>query len=230
LHCTQIYYPRFFPGPDYLIEVDNIPDALREDVSNNASAIFNGTHAGEIAAWFSSYLVLPRGWDLHHPVGGGGLNISNSFDAHKNQISERGYVLTDIGNSTHATNYLQIKHKSSNKVILLGGRADYIVSKAGSTYATYMDKNHILCVIEVQSKHGQSDVPSCELQMQVYLLILMNKVRPSRLLGLLVLDDGRVKAFKATWDASGQGIYEQNDYFHVSIIGDVLHALLSDAN
>lgn len=119
--------------------------------------------------------------------------------------------------------YLQIKHKSSGKVVILGGRADFIVSKGGSTYATHMDRDHILCVIEVQSKRDEA---RCELQMQVYLLILMNVVRPTRLLGFLVLDDGRVKAFKATWDKEGKGIYEQNDYFHVSLIGEVIHDLI----
>ena len=92
-----------------------------------------------------------------------------------------------------------------------------------------MDESHILCVIEIQSKHRAADEAVCEPQMQVYLLILMNKVRPTQLLGFLVLDDGRVKAFKARWDENSKGVYEKNDYFHVSCIGEMLHSLLTEA-
>jgi hypothetical protein len=207
--------------------VDEIPEALSEERSNNASTIFRGDQGLDVATWFQCYLVCTRHWDLHHiDEDGGGLNVSNSFHSHSHTIVEKGYTLKTTENNTHATLYLQIKQRNSNKVIKLSGRADYIVAREGSTYATYMDRAHILAVIKIQS---QDDEELCELQMQVYLLIFMNIIRPSRLIGLLALKDGRVKAYKAIWDHESKAVYEQNDYFHVSNIGDVLHSLLSDA-
>jgi hypothetical protein len=85
----------------------------------------------------------------------------------------------------------------------------------------------ILCVIEIQSKE---DIQKCELQMQVYLLILMNTKNLPALVGFLIFKDGNCRAFKATRDESGGCLFEMNDLFHVCHIAEVMCNILGDLN
>ena len=96
----------------------------------------------------------------------------------------------------------------------------------------YINKNHsptlckhhpsILRTRKIQSKHGDRNTELCELQMQVYLLILMNTKHLPAVVGFLVLDNGQCRAFKSTRDESGGCLFEMNDLFHVGYIAQVM--------
>jgi hypothetical protein len=171
--------------------------------------------------WFYETLVSPREWALEHPndVPAGAshnfMDYVGFFGGH--------YKLWDIQNRQHATSYLKISSKSDPGVFCtIGGRADFIVTPLGSTNADYLST--MLCVIELQSKDNEK---LCELQMLVYLLILMNTKHLPFIVGFLVHGNGQCRAFKATRDGDGGCIFEMNDLFHVRYIVDVLQNILS---
>lgn len=82
---------------------------------------------------------------------------------------------------------------------------------------------HPLVVIEIQSK---PDEERCELQMQVYLLLLMNTRGLRRVFGILVYNDGRCRAYKASRDVGNNCVYEQDEIFYVCHIARVIADLL----
>ena len=70
-----------------------------------------------------------------------------------------------------------------------------------------------LCIVEVQSKHRDRDIPFCEVQLQLCLMLAMNKLNLSAVVGFLVQDDGMCRTYKASRARSI--MYEQNDLVHV---------------
>ena len=66
------------------------------------------------------------------------------------------------------------------------------------------------------------DIPLCEVQLQLYLMLAMNKLNLSAVVGFLVQDDGMCRTYKAS-RARSIIMYEQNDLVHIFRIADVLH-------
>jgi hypothetical protein len=209
------------------VKVEYIPDSLlpakEEDKSLHASNMFDG--GVDIVDWFKRNLVMAQEWTLEHPD-----DIlpdsSNDFIDYCRTFEDLGYKVWNIENKQHATSYLKVSSKSNPLDFLtIGGRADYLITKKEITIAEYLNK--ILCVIEIQSKR---DIEKCELQMQVYLLILMNSKHLFAVVGFLVLNDGTCRAFKASRDEGGGCLFEMNDLFHVCHIAQVMHSILVDLN
>jgi hypothetical protein len=206
------------------IKIENFPDFLRpdgddDDSSVHASTMFN-TDTRSRSQWFKETLVTPRAWELAHPndVPMGATHLFSDYIS-----SFVGFRVWDIQNRQHATSYLRVSSVQDPLVFsIIGGRADYVVTSATSTLANYL--NTILCVIEIQSKENEN---LCELQMLVYLLILMNTKHLPFLVGFLVRTDGQCRAFKATRDEFGGCIFEMNDLFHVSYIATIFNNILS---
>jgi hypothetical protein len=176
----------------------------------------------DIGLWFRARLISPVPWDLAHPVDYP-FDASHKFEAHKHKFVAYRYKVWDIQNSLHATSYLQLTSSLNGVTTLIGGRADFLITRDDKTKADYLDQ--ILCVIEIQSK---ASVDICELQMLSYLLILMNTKHLRWLIGFLIFDDGRCRAFKASRDVDGNCVYEMNERFHVHHIADVFHSIVTD--
>jgi hypothetical protein len=202
-----------FPIPDCLLK--------EEDKSNHASTMFNEA-AFDVGDWFTSNLVSPLEWILEHPDDIP-FGASNTFEflLYCEKFRCFGLKLWDIQNKQHATSYLQLTSNMDGKTTLIAGRADFLVTHANVTMANYL--NEMLCVIEIQSKASEVD---CELQMLVYLLILMNTKHLKKLVGFLVYKNGQCRAFKASRDIGSNCVYEMNELFHVSYIADILKSIL----
>jgi hypothetical protein len=156
----------------FTIKVANIPESLvpEENKSCHASTMFNNKDPATMK-WFRENLVMPIEWFLDHPHDIP-PNASNKFEEQLPSFGRLGYKAWNIENRQHATSYLSLVSEADNSVITIGGRADYLITREEITAAQYF--NSILCVIKIQSKHGDRNTELCELQMQVYLLILMN--------------------------------------------------------
>jgi hypothetical protein len=200
-----------------------LPECLlqEENKSNHASTMFNDPNY-DVAEWFRSNLVRPLDWELQHPddIPHGATNDFD-FTTYQASFLRLGYKLWDIQYRQHATSYLQLISTVDSKTTLIAGRADFLVTLPNASLADYLNK--ILCVIEVQSKE---DEDSCELQMLVYLLILMNTKHLERLVGFLVFNNGQCQAFKATRGVDNNCIYEMNDRFHIAYISDIFHEIV----
>jgi hypothetical protein len=125
-----------------------------------------------------------------------------------------------------ATGYLTVKERQPRldgavARINLAGRTDFIVTNFDVDAAEFMFRT--LVVIEIQS---QLDDRRCELQMQVYLLLLMNTKALTQVFGILVYNNGRCRTFQARRDATGNCVYEQNGMFYLSQIALVIGNLL----
>jgi hypothetical protein len=159
------------------------------------------------------------------------LGANHDFKAYKDMIGVH-YRLWDIQNRQHTTSYLKIDSASDPSVFsIVGGRADFIITPLTSTNADYLST--MLCVIEIQTKDEikQTNEKLYDLQMLVYLLILMNTRHLPYLVGFLVRKDGPCRAYKATRDVETGGcIFEMNDLFHVffffmDVLQSILHSL-----
>jgi hypothetical protein len=202
------------------IKVANIPESLIPELENkscHASTMFNRDPVA--VNWFRENLVMPMDWTLDHPHDVP-PNASNKFEEQLPSFARLGYKTWNIENRQHATSYIKVTSEADKSFINIGGRADYLITREGVTVAEYLNK--ILCVIEIQSKHGDRNTELCELQMQVYLLILMNTKHLPAVVGFLVLDNGQCRAFKSTRDESGGCLFEMNDVFHVGYIAQVM--------
>lgn len=67
-----------------------------------------------------------------------------------------------------------------------------------------------------------------ELQMQVYVLILMNTKGLSALAGFLILDNGQCRAYKASRDAMDDCLFEMNSLFHVCHLPEVMDRVVRE--
>lgn len=193
-----------------------------EGSSTHASKMFSGLSTGRgftVANWFRTYLVLPTDWHLTHPEETTG---SNKFSDYISEFLPRGLKVWDINNKQEANTRLFVS-APDGKSIILSGRGDYLITRSTATKASYL--HNILCVIEIQSK---DNVMECELQILVYLLILMNSKGLAKLVGFLVRRDGQCRAFRATRSVDGSCMHEQNDLFHVSHIAGVCDELVNE--
>jgi hypothetical protein len=173
----------------------------------------------QIIDWFHSNLVQRMEWNLEHPDTAPS-DASHDFNSYKHKFTELGYKVWDMQNKQHANSYIKLTSRENSRWTLLAGRADFLITTNDVTAADYLNK--ILCVIEIQSNDNEE---RCEMQMLVYLLILMNTRHLRELLGFLVYRNGLCRAFKASRNEDGNCVYEMNKTFHVVHIADVFHSL-----
>lgn len=205
------------------IPVNSIPDTLfpeDEDKSCHASTMFNSDPVA--VNWFKENLVMAREWTLDHPHDIP-EHATHRFTDQLTSFENIGYKVWNIENKIHATGYIKVTSKANGSHIVIAGRADYLITRRSVTVAEYLHK--VLCVVEVQSR---PDREICELQMQVYLLILMNTKHLPALVGFLVFNDGQCRAFKGTRDEGGGCMFEMNDLFHVGYIAQVMDSIVQE--
>ena len=144
--------------------------------------------------------------------------------SYSTQFAEKGLKLWDISNEYYSTVRLNlVSERNPKRSVNLSGRADYLITT--KDYSALEALSHSLCVIEKQSR-GKPE-KECEYQLQTYLFLLMNKYRFGSLLGLLILDDGRCRAFKATRNLHSC-LYCSNDTFNIFFVVDVVEKVLRD--
>ena len=196
-----------------------LPENLQnvEDGSNHASQIFKGND--DMRTYFSNELVRTTEWNLEHS---NDMDFSKSRNVkdYSNEFAAHNFKLWDIQNKQEAICRLNLKDKIG-KTSEISGRADYLITASTITRAELLISP--LCVIEVQSNDDQT---SCELQLLTYMLLLLNTKGLHKLLGFLVLNDGRCRTFRASRSMEENVLYEQNDYCHVSQILDILLSLM----
>ncbi len=205
------------------IELDDIPEHFNMDdnCSNHASNIFNDP---DVCKWFIDNVVEPREWHLDHP-NDVPPNASKNVMSYQNQFSNNGLKLWDINDDPYSSVKLHLVSKTPPyREANISGRADYLVTKQGLSRPESL--SHVLCVIEKQS--GGKPEEQCEHQLETYLFLLMNKYGLLKLVGLLILDDGRCRAYKAIRDASNGCVYFSNDTFHIYYMPQVVTSILRD--
>ena len=156
-------------------------------------------------------LYKPTNWNYPHPDDLPGPEDSKQFDEKiRNGLRNLGLRMWDIQRSQNSAGYLTIRHRSGRK-ILLSGLADFILTDQSADEADFLF--HTLVVIEIQS---QPDDALSELQIQVYLLLIMNTRALQSVFGVLVYTDGRCRAYRASRGGLGNNcVYEQNGIFYV---------------
>eukprot|EP01036_Dinobryon_divergens_P027763 gene27763-36585_t len=146
--------------------------------------------------------------------------------AHTNEFKDYIASFEDRG-----VKFFQRNDKS--KVCDLSGRPDFLItpSKSKSDVVTTKDDrlHWAICIIELQSKHPDEDIHLCEVQLQFYLMIYMNRYGLPTVVGFLVQDNGMCRTYKAIRQPQSI-MYEQNDLVHVSHIAEVLRVLWEDAS
>jgi len=105
----------------------------------------------------------------------------------------------------------------------LSGRADFVIASSSSARCQGAALQHALCAVEIQSEENERD---CEYQIVTYLILMMNRFGLTRLAGILVYNDGRCRAYRASRVDGGGVVYEQNDTFDLYQIGKILPILL----
>jgi len=173
--------------PNYTIDLATpLPDELfllarkRKNGSIHASSMFNSDEDGTLQSWFEQNLVTTIEWNCPHPMDNQ-PHASRHFADYIDEI-EQHFKVFDIQNNQIGIGYLNLKG-SDNRKVTLAGRADYIISSKDSTHADFL--GNALCVIEIQSQHGEGAENLCELQMLTYLLIMMNRYGLEILVGFL---------------------------------------------
>ena len=205
--------------------MDEIPDDtdlnMNENGSNHASNIFRDP---DICKWFIDNVVEPREWRLEHPDDAP-PDASMDIMSYEAKFVEKGLKLWDINNDPYSSVRLHLVSKANpSRSVNISGRADYLVTRQGLSRPEIL--SHVLCVIEKQS--GGKPEEECEHQLETYLFLLMNKYGLLKLVGLLILDDGRCRAYKAVRDASNGCIYFSNDTFNISYMPNVVERVLRD--
>ena len=152
-----------------------------------------------------------------------GPEDSKQFDEKiRNGLRNLGLRVWDIQRSQNNAGYLTIRDRSGRK-ILLSGLADFILTDQSADEADFLF--HTLVVIEIQS---QPDDALSELQIQVYLLLLMNTRALQSVYGVLIYTDGRCRAYWASRGGVGNNcVYEQNGIFYVIHLPQVIGGLLN---
>lgn len=213
--------------PFFNLEVASIPAVLiKGGGSVHASSMFSSDENDEVAHWFENNLVRTTYFDLPNvqdiEFGEIAYGASQSFVDHIEAIKSTGFMVWDVQNQQHASAYLNLNDQHGN-VAVLSGRADYFITIGSATKATYQAAGHLLCVIEIQSKRN---VFHCELQLRVYLLILMNARALPVLWGALIESNGNCRMFKASRGNDNNCIYEHDSEFHVSHFAEVFRRLV----
>lgn len=217
----------------HTFEVDTIPqvllDAFNARGSVHASTILNHSSAQEqvdLMTWIKDNIVSPVEFDLDHdhtvPP-----NVSSTFPI--GSFEALGYTVWDVGsNAAFACRAKFVQRNDVSRVFDLSGRADYIITRRTDSRGALTTKADLLhsalCIVEVQSKHRSKDIPLCEIQLQLYLLLAMNIGGLRGAIGFLVQDDGMCRTYRATRQPVSI-LYEQNDLVHVSHIAQVMHNL-----
>lgn len=223
----------------YTFEVDDIPDVLlavfAAKGSVHASSILNGSSQEErdiVSSWIKRNLVAPEDFELDHdhsvPP-----DQTNDFKDYLVNFEDRGYSVWNVENDVEMTCRVKfVQRNDKSRVCDLSGRPDFIITpskrKSDGVVTTKADRLFCtVCIIEVQSKHRDKDIPLCEVQLQLYLMLVMNMYALPAVVGFLVQDDGMCRTYKATRQPESI-MYEQNDLVHVSHIAEVLRVLWED--
>jgi len=217
----------FIDGVRMLWEISiqtTFPDSLTRlgdkhtNGSIHASSMFNGDD-GTIEAWFRLNIVDPQPWVCPHPDDAF-PSVSRRFQDYIPDIERYRLKVWDIQNNHNSTGYLSIRDNVGQS-ILLSGRADFLLTDSRETTASFMFRT--LVIIEIQSKPSEDN---CDRQMIAYMFLMMNTKALPSVYGFVVYSDGRCRAFKASRDAGGNCVYEQNDCFYIchlaTVIGDLL--------
>jgi len=214
--------------------VNDIPNALlstfAQQGSVHASSIYKGTSNEEerrfLGQWIRENLVSPTEFQLDHdhslPP-----NLSANLEVYRPQFLHRGFEMWDVENDDECNYRFKFAQQNDvTKVFLLSGRPDFVITRAAYDGVVALKTDcslRPLCIVVVQSKHRDRDIPFCEVQLQLYLMLAMNKLNLSAVVGFLVQDNGMCRSYKASRARSI--MYEQNDLVHVSRIADVLHSI-----
>ena len=173
--------------------------------------------------WFAQALAPITHFELDKPPDNEDqATASRMFTDYFPSIEALGLRAWDIQNLTSVSSYiiLEDSNKIQKKLI---GRADFIISTADAS-CIGAAPHHAVCVIEKQSR---SDEECCEYQLVTYLVIMMNSYGLNKLSGILLYEDGRCRAYRASRSAEGGTIFEGNDTFQLYQIPDVLPILLA---
>ena len=134
------------------IKVANIPESLIPEFENKSCHVSTKFNKYPLAAtWFRENLIMPIEWTLEHPHDVP-PNASNKFEDQLQSFARFGYKAWNIENMQQATSYIKVTSMADNSCISIAGRADYPITRESVTVADYLSR--ILCVIEIQSKHG----------------------------------------------------------------------------
>lgn len=197
----------------------------------HASSILKEEGRDIVASWIRRNLVSPDEFELVHdhsvPP-----DHTNDFKDYIASFEDRGFLVWNVKNDAEMTCRVKfVQRNDKSKVCDLSGRPDFLItpSKSKSDVVTTMaDRLHCtICIIELQSKHPDKDIRLCEVQLQLYLMIYMNRYGLPAVVGFLVQDDGRCRTYKAIRQPQSI-MYEQNDLVHVSHIAEVLRVLWED--
>eukprot|EP01039_Chlorochromonas_danica_P008359 gene8356-9213_t len=148
--------------------------------------------------------------------------------SYSKQFTEKGLKLWDINNDYYSTVRLNlVSRRNPDRSINISGRANdkYNLVTANDKSAPESLSN-ALCVIVKQS--GGKPEEECEHQLETYLFLLMNKCGLHSLVDLLILDDGRCRAYKAIRDSNSGCLYFSNDTLNISYLVDVVEQVLMD--
>jgi hypothetical protein len=211
------YYFRDFTKK---IELEDIPENLFHVNDNHASIIFRDP---AVCKWFVDNVVEPREWHLEHPDDAP-PGFSLDVKSYSTKFADKGLKLWDISNDYYSTVRLNIVSVNQNRSIHLSGTADYLVTTKDKSAPESL--SHALCVIVRQS--GGKPEEECEHQLEAYLFLLMNRYGFRSLMGLLILDDGRCRAYKAIRTSVGGCVFMSNDTFNIFYLADVVEKVLKD--
>lgn len=212
------------------IEVDEIPQTLLEYTSKgsvHASSIVQGSESErrETFVWISQNIVDTIFFTLEHDYDS---NPKNSFEDYIGHFKELGYSVWDLDNQ--AIMDLRIKfvqRDDPNRYFDLSGQPNWIISPSYDHLQAPISRSDYLAtargIIVIQSKHRDEDIPLCELELKICMLLMMNKMRLPALFGFLVQDNGMCRTFQAIRGIGA--MLEQDDLVHVSHIATVLHNL-----
>lgn len=229
----------FFVGfianrPTLSIGVEVIPDQvynlMNDKGSVHASSVLDkGTdqESGIVLSWIQDYIVSPVPFELN-------LSLANDDDAQDGFVNnsyrfqELNYVVWDVQHDQDATCRLKFYEiDQPHRCFTLSGCPDYLITPVLDSNAAPITKSNFLQytrgIIEIQSKEKDEDMFKCEIQIQLYLTLMMNLGLQS-LVGFLVQRDNQCRTYKAKRNAGGI-IYEQNDLVHVSELAGIFHQL-----
>jgi len=157
------------------------------------------------------------------------------YDYQKINFEDRGYSVWNVENDAEMTCRVKfIQRNDKSRICDLSGRPDFIITpskrKSDGVVTTKADRLFCaVCIIVVQSKHRDKDIPLCEVLLQLYLMLVMIMYALPTVVGFLVQDDGMCRTYKAI-RLPESIMYEQNDLVHVSHIAEVFRVLWKDGH
>ncbi len=193
--------------------------------SIHASSVVAGDEEtrDQLKLWFKACLASSMAFDLVKPdVDERQANYSWNFADYIDDIeSNFGFRVYNIEKANGESDDL-ILQDTRGWLRTLSGYADFIIAdRKADTRATA--KAFALCVVEIQN---DDDEEQCEYQLQAYLVILIHRYGYKFLTGVLVLNNGTCRAYRAEIRPSEGKVYESKDCFPLYQIVDVLPNLL----